>query len=86
MKPKVHVKPVSVVENYEEPKIHKAPLPVSKVTLRQFDTGTTILARHENQNEEIMRRRQEKANNMCQAMFKSHPKNPREIIYSSGLI
>ena len=86
VKPKVQVKPVSV-DNHEEPIIHKAPPPVSKAmppppppNMQPYDnlTQAQLYQLHmRTMNQEIMRRRQEKANNMCQAMFKSRPKKSR---------
>ena len=86
VKPKVQVKPV-IVESHGEPIIHKAPPPVSKAmppppppNMQPYDnlTQAQLYQLHmRTMNQEIMRRRQEKAHNMCQAMFKSRPKKSR---------
>ena len=89
MKPKVKVKPLSV-ENNEEIRnapIIKAPPPVSKAmppppppNMQPYDNLTQaelIQLQLRTMNQEMMRRKQEKANTMCQAMFNSRSKKSR---------
>ena len=91
--PKVKVKPLSV-ENIEETRnvpIMKAPPSVSKAkppppppNMQPYDNLTQaqlIQLQLRTMKPEMMRRKQEKANNMCQAMFSS-----RSLTYSSGFI
>ena len=78
--------PVAQLAQMAQPK-PKAPTPVSKAmppppppNLQPYDnlTQAQLYQLHmRTMNQEIMRRRQEKANNMCQAMFKSRPKKSR---------
>ena len=89
VKPKVKVKPLSV-ENNEEIRnapIIKAPPPVSKAmppppppNMQPYDNLTQaelIQLQLRTMNQEMMRRKQEKANTMCQAMFNSRSKKSR---------
>ena len=89
VKPKVKVKPLSV-ENNEEIRnapVIKAPPPVSKAmppppapNMQPYDNLTQaqlIQLQLRTMNQEMMRRKQEKANTMCQAMFNSRSKKSR---------
>ena len=89
VKPKVKVKPLSV-ENNEEIRnapVIKTPPPVSKAmppppapNMQPYDNLTQaqlIQLQLRTMNQEMMRRKQEKANTMCQAMFNSRSKKSR---------
>ena len=89
VKPKVKVKPLTVENNEEitNAPIIKAPPPVSKAmppppppNMQPYDNLTQaqlIQLQLRTMNQEMMRRKQEKANSMCQAMFKSRCKKSR---------